>query len=345
MTQRFRIALVGAGLMTSGSHLPAALACPKVVVAAIIDPTRARAEQLAASYGISPLIAERVEDVLDKVDGALTPTPNDSHKAIAVACLEAGVSALIEKPLATTYADGAAIVEATERSGKVVAVGYNSRFRESVLFLGELLESGYFGKVRRFVDQYGTIGGWAALSAYTLSRQTAGGGALIVTGTHFLDRMLHYWGYPQAVELLDDAIDGPEANCVAEFHYEHAGHSFSGVARYSKTARLPDGTVIETDLGTLMIRDADDADIVFRPASSPQVEQVLRRRGPAPYAKGLSVTELQLNDFVDACLEGRPPMVDGQQGLASLRLLEELYARRKPLPSDWYGAKRKELGR
>ena len=51
MPQSFRLALVGAGMVTRGSHLPAALASDKVQVAAIVDPIRQRAEELAHWYG------------------------------------------------------------------------------------------------------------------------------------------------------------------------------------------------------------------------------------------------------------------------------------------------------
>jgi hypothetical protein len=50
----------------------------------------------------------------------------------------------------------------------------------------------------------------------------------------------------------------------------------------------------------------------------------------------MNVFQRQLEDFAGACLEGRRPMIDGDQGLMSLRLHEELYARRKSLRTDWY---------
>jgi predicted dehydrogenase len=67
-----------------------------------------------------------------------------------------------------------------------------------------------------------------------------------------------------------------------------------------------------------------------------QVEHVVRRRGKLPYPQEMSIFQRQLEDFVDACQQGRSPMVDGRQGLLSLRLLEELYTRRKALNTNWY---------
>jgi len=337
MPKPFRLALVGAGMVTQSSHLPAALASDKVQVVALVEPMRQRAEELARWYGIAPVIVPQVQDVLGDIDGAVIATPNDTHMRIALTCLQAGVATLIEKPLASTYAEGEAIVRAGQASGTVVAVGYMVRFRENILLLDDLLKAGYFGTVRRFAHQAGTIGGWTPMSSYNLSRKATGGGVLVVTGTHFLDCMLHFWGYPDDVALADDAQGGPEANCLATFRYTSTATPCEGVTLYSKTTELPRGLIIETDRGIVQVADTDEADnLVFRPHTHAQVEHVVRRRGTPPYPQGMSVFQRQLDDFVDACQQGRSPMVDGRQGLMSLRLLEELYTRRKALNTDWY---------
>ncbi len=335
-TSRFRLGLVGAGLITQGSHLPAALASTMVEVAAIVDPAVERAAQLARDYGIAPRIAPRVEDVLASIDGAIIATPNHTHCAIALACLERNVSVLVEKPLAASKEEGSAIVEAAKRSGQVVAVGYSTRFRDEIPLLKDLLEQGYFGTVRRFAHQFGTPGGWAPLSAYNLDRATAGGGVLVVTGTHFLDRMLYLWGYPEEVSLEDDSLGGPEANCRATFIYSRPGGRIEGIVRYSKTVKLPAGMVVETDRGYVLLGDGEGAGIVFREHGRPGVEQVIRPTGPSPYAKESSVYQRQLEDFVLAVREKRRPLVDGLEGTESLRLLEDLYAHRRPAYTDWY---------
>src|SRR5438045_6853453 len=100
MADKFRIGIIGAGMITQGSHLPAALASEKVVVTALVDPVVERAKGLARSYGISPLVSASVDEVLGHIDGAIIATPNNTHHDIAVACLRAGVSTLIENPLA-----------------------------------------------------------------------------------------------------------------------------------------------------------------------------------------------------------------------------------------------------
>jgi predicted dehydrogenase len=329
----FRLGILGAGQITRNSHLPAALACPNVRVAAIVDPVKHRAAELASEFGIAPATASDVSEVGHALDGCIVATPNHTHREAALACLNAGVDVLIEKPLAASFEDGQAIIDCAERLGRIVAVGYTSRFRPSTRLLKQLLDRGYFGEVRRFAHQFGTVGGWAPLSAYNLDRSMAGGGVLVITGTHFLDRMLHLWGYPDDMELEDDSLGGPEANCTARFVYRRRGRSMSGTAQYSKTAQLKNGLAIDTDAGIVLLPETEEADIIFRPAGQDDVEHrlVARRR-----AAGRSAFQLQLEDFVAASRQRRAPLVDGRQGLESLRLIEQLYASRRSASVDWY---------
>jgi predicted dehydrogenase len=338
MSQPFRLAIVGAGMISQVSHLPAALASPLVKVSAIVDPAVERAAGLAQSYGLSVHVAPRIEDVLTEIDGAIIATPNDSHSSIAVACLRHGVSVLIEKPLASSYAEGIEIVRAAEETGRVAAVGYATRFRDEIVLLKELLDEGYFGDVTRFAYQFGTRGGWAPFSAYNLNRKSAGGGVLVVTGTHFIDRMLYFWGYPDEAMLEDDSLGGPEAHCTARFAYVRDGRRFEGATRYSKTVQLPAGLVIATDRGTIILKDQDNADIVFRDNRHPSIDQIVRRRNAPAVPEERSMFQLQIEDFVEACVLKRPPRVSDRQGLESLRLLEQLYANRETSEPDWYGA-------
>ncbi len=214
---------MGTGKIAASAHLPAALAAPGIDVVALVDPVLGRARALAQHYGIAPRLAASVSEVVGDIDGAVIATPNNSHCQIAVECCRAGVSTLIEKPLAVSVREGEAIARAAKEAGVVVAVGYVTRFYDGVGLLADLIATGYFGRVHRFAYQSGSAGRWAPLSGYTLDRAATGGGVLVVTGTHFLDRMLYWFGYPDGVEYQDDSLGGPEANVLARFRYAAAG--------------------------------------------------------------------------------------------------------------------------
>lgn len=324
MSTQFKLAIVGCGKIAA-SHAEAVLSSPDADLAALVDPVPSRAHALAERFGIQPQVVTDVSAILGDVNGAIIATPNHTHAVIAEQCLAAGVSVLIEKPLAINTSDGERICEAARTSGATVAVGYVSRFRETVLLMARLIEDDYFGQIRRFAYQFGTKGGWAPLSAYNLDRRTSGGGVLVTTGTHFIDRMLYWFGYPDEATLVDDALGGPEANAEAHFVY-HRKQGFTGVARFSKTVAMPAGFVMETEMGLVVLKDRADATIQVRPHDQPDLEMNLisRRRAPAR-----NEFVQQLEDFIHAARGQRLPTVTGEQGLDSLRLLEHLYSHRR----------------
>ena len=281
--------------------------------------------------------------MLGEVDAAVLATPNDTHRALAVECLEAGVSTLIEKPLARTVEEGEAIARAARQSGRTVAVGYCTRFLENVRLLGELLEASFFGAVLGFDYQFGSVRGWSSLSGFHLDREAVGGGLLVTTGTHFLDRMLWWFGYPAELALEDDSRGGPEANAVATFRFEAPGGGFVGRARLSRTVALQPGFALRTERGTVLLRDGADAALRFRPVERPGLECRLARSAGPLVPEGVTMFQSQLEDFVAACRGGGPPMVSADHGILAIRLVQDLYARRSPLKTDWYEAARRSL--
>lgn len=336
-TAAFRAGIIGCGRIAN-AHVQAMLACPDVELVALVDPAQGRAAALGEKYGTNAATHTSIGDALGDIDGAVIATPNHLHAAHAVQCLEAGVAVLIEKPLAASLADGVRIRDAAAAAGLVAAVGYVTRFNESNQLMRDLLRRDAFGRVRRFAYQFGTRGGWAPLSAYNLDRTTAGGGVLVVTGTHFLDRMLDWFGYPVRAELRDDSRGGPEANALALFEFDHPAGPIAGAVRFSKSVALEGGIVLDTEAGIVVLRDRPGAQVVIRSDKTPGLETVLRERPShqAPARPGEFV--LQLQDFVAAVRTGTPPMVSADGGVASLRLLEELYRQRRPLADDWYAA-------
>jgi predicted dehydrogenase/nucleoside-diphosphate-sugar epimerase len=327
----FRIAIIGTGEAAAVLHLPAALASDFVEVTALVDPVVERAQALASRYGVRPQIGRSLDDINANVDGAIIATPHNTHRDVAIACARKRIHCLVEKPLATSAVDAEQICRATAEHGVVLAVGYAMRFRKEMLLLKRLLDSGYFGDIRRFYIQHGTLGGWSPASRFNLDKRASGGGVLINSGTHFLDLVLYWFGYPDECEMLDDATVGPEAQCIVTLSYRNGGRRFDGTMRLSKLFDLDQGIVIETDRGMAVLRGAGLPPSLFRPRNGPELQMTLEERGPPCFQDNASNFQLQLEDFVATCRGQRPPLVDGQQGLLSVRLLDQLYSQRRQL--------------
>lgn len=321
---KLKIAIIGVGQISVQSHLPAVLGHPGWELVALCDPRVDAVKRVAGRYGTRAAVVADYREVLDRCDAAIVATPNSSHGPITLECLSRGVHVLVEKPMATTSSEAHAICDASARQDRHVAVGYVTRFRPNVLLLKRLLDQERFGKVRRFYHQFGTQGGWAPESGYILDAKNAGGGVLTVTGTHFLDRMLHLWGRPDSVDYADDASGGPEAHCEVRFGYSDG---MIGMARYSKVFPMNGRLLLDTDAGVVSLDDSDAADIVRVCDQGGRTLELIRE----PKVDRRDTFWLQLDDLRTAILQQRPPRVDARQGLMSAQLIERAYAANRGL--------------
>ena len=99
-------------------------------------------------FGFDELIAELPRLKLDLV---VVPTPIHLHARMTIALLQAGVDVLVEKPLAATTAEVAAITAAMEATGRMVAVGFQYLHAPEVQALKQQLQTGAIGTMRRLV--------------------------------------------------------------------------------------------------------------------------------------------------------------------------------------------------
>ena len=114
-TMKQGFALVGAGLFGE-RHAQAYSRHHAVDFAAVCDLDEARARRLAEAHGARRYTTE-LDDILSDpaIKAVSVATPDHAHRAVAVACAEAGKHILVEKPLATTVADAEAIVRRRPR--------------------------------------------------------------------------------------------------------------------------------------------------------------------------------------------------------------------------------------
>jgi len=333
--KEFRLGVVGVGLIAAQSHIPAAMGLPGVEITALVDTATDRVTSLAGEYGLETQITSNLGDVLEKLDGVVIATPNNSHADIAIQCLEAGVNVLIEKPLASTVSDGERICSAAEKTGGIAIAGYTTRFRDNVRLTRKLIQDETLGCPIRFAYQFGTPGGWPSVSAYNLDRTASGGGVTVVSGTHFLDRAIWFFGYPPSVSFEDDSRGGPEANAIA--HFDYSGEKpLTGMARFSKTTALKTGLVVETDQGSIVLTELDDSPVIFHPKGQPHLSHVIEETETAEDASIEDVFQRQLLNFISSSRGIDEPVCDAASGLESMKLIEQLYACRTQMDDNWY---------
>ena len=334
VSKRIRLVVAGCGRVTEQHHLPVALRSSLVDVIALVDPHSARLRSLARKYALQVPLKTRLEDALDGADGLLLATPNYTHAPLAMTAIARKIPVLIEKPLTTSYAEAQELCRLADEEGTFISVGFRTRYYPSVVLMKDLIDQNAFGRIRSFHYEFGSRGGWAPLSGFNLDKKQAGGGILIDTGSHFVDRMLYWLGAPSEFEYEDDSYGGPEGNCRCHLRFEHSLGPIEGTIVLSNTMALQNGVSISTDDYVCELGESETELITLYPRSTPGVTMTMAKDARAPRSRP-DYFQVQIEDFARAILEGASPRVDGWSGARSVKLIEQMYARRRQMDEPW----------
>ena len=187
-----RIGIIGCGGIANGKHMPSLKKLEGVEMVAFCDILRDKAEAAKAKFGTPDAkVYENYKELLEDktIDVVHVCTPNRSHSFITVDALEAGKHVMCEKPMAINSVEAKKMLDAANRTGKLLTIGYQNRQNSSSLFLKEEAERGTFGDIyfaRAFAVRRRAVPTWGVF----LNEYEQGGGPLIDIGTHALDLTL-----------------------------------------------------------------------------------------------------------------------------------------------------------
>lgn len=146
--QNLRAGLIGLGAM--GRHHARVLReVPGVDLVAVADPG---GDPHGVAGGL-PVLRDVQALIAAGLDTAVVAVPTIYHEAIALALAEAGVHALIEKPVADSSAAGQRIVDAYAAAGLVGAVGHIERFNPALQELRRRLADGELGEIYQIITR------------------------------------------------------------------------------------------------------------------------------------------------------------------------------------------------
>lgn len=139
------ILVVGAGLV-GRRHIERIQQSSSATLAGISDPSP-QAKVLAASLAVPYF--ETLESALthNLADGIILATPNDLHVEQALLCLAAGLTTLIEKPVAQSLEAGMRLVTATENTSAKVLVGHHRAYNPLMTQAQQIIQTGQLGKL------------------------------------------------------------------------------------------------------------------------------------------------------------------------------------------------------
>ena len=208
-TQKKGVAIVGFGGMGYW-HRKKIGASDVVELRGIWDIKEDR-RQLAKNEGIH--VYTSFEDVLadPTVDIVTIAVPNELHRPLSIAALEAGKNVISEKPVCLSSEELADIIAASERTGKLFTTHQNRRWDADFLLMKQIYESGEIGKVFNIESR---VHGSRGIPSDWRGEKVHGGGMLYDWGIHLIDQIMMVFGWAEikSVYCICDNITNEEVD-------------------------------------------------------------------------------------------------------------------------------------
>lgn len=354
---KLKIGIIGCGGIANQKHLPSLQKqSDKCELVAFCDTQIERAEKASKEYGVvgAKVYQDYHELLNDKtIDVVHVLTPNVVHAQITIDAFAKGKHVMCEKPMAATYEDAKAMVDAWEKSGKKFTVGYQNRFRPEIQALkracvnGELGEI-YFGKAhavrRRAVPTWGVFP----------NKALQGGGPLIDIGTHALDITLWMMNNYQPMSVTGTVFhklgalqDQAEGNMFGEWDaktFEVEDSAFGmikmadGSAIYLESAwalnvlesKEASTTLCGTKAGAQVnsgMSFENDSVIYNRTHNGQLTEETNTKGGAIAFFEGNSAkpADLEATQWLNAIINDTEPLVKPQEALVVTQILDAIY--------------------
>ena len=293
-----RVGVTGTGIMGS-NHARVLSQLPGAELVAVADPDQAQAQRVASFLGCKAAADHR--DLLSMdLDAVVAAAPTHYHHSIALDVIDAGCALLVEKPVASTTAEGHEIVAAAKAKGVTLMIGHVERFNPAVRAVkeaikGENLLSIAITRVGPFPPRMSNVG------------------VVIDLAVHDIDLIRWFTGSDIVEVQPQTSAAIAEREDIALLQFRTA----SGVLAHINTNWLTPfkartvhvATAKKYVIGDLLTRQVTEH-FDYRPDGSYSTRHL-----PVAYAEPLRA---ELDNFLSAVRSGTAPEVTGEEGVASL---------------------------
>jgi predicted dehydrogenase len=334
MTERVtRLALIGAGVI-GRQHVRHMLADDTLRLAAIVDPLPA-ARAWAAELGVPwhPDLAGLL--AAGRPDGVILATPTQSHVALGLECVAAGLPTLLEKPIADEVAGATRLVEAAEAAGVKLLVGHHRRHNP---VLGRAREALASGRLGRLVAVH-AICWFHKPAAYFAPawRRAPGAGPILTNIIHDIDLLRALCGEVASVQAEESsAVRGHAVEDTAAILLRFASGVLGTIAISDTIAapwnwemtvgENPDYTRTSESCillgGTLGSLSLPWLDLWRHPGTPDWMAPIAAERLAVPHGHPLA---LQLRNFAGVIHGTAAPVVSGREGLNTLKVVDAVH--------------------
>jgi predicted dehydrogenase len=326
-TEQPQFAVVGCGLI--GRKRVLALGKnPPLLYTCDLEATRA-ADLAKLAPGCTAITDYHVALADARVTAVIVATLNASLAPIALAAVRAGKHVLVEKPGALNAAQLRTIQTAARATGSRVRLGYNHRYHPALQKARELIDAGALGPLMFLRARYGHGGRRGYDREWRADAALSGGGELIDQGVHLIDLAGWFLGeFP--------TVDGHAATYFWDMKVDDNAFLSLRTAA-GQTAWLHVSCTEWKNLFSLEIYGRDAKLAIDGLGGSYGVERLafykmLPEMGPPDttifeYPRGDESWAIETRAFVDDIRLGRQPAPGLSEGIRTLEIVEQIYAK------------------
>ncbi|PID57300.1 MAG: dehydrogenase [Ignavibacteriae bacterium] len=323
MNGNTKIVVIGLGGVAQLVHLPILSKIKSVKIAAVSELNKTRLKTIAEKFNVKEKYTD-YKEMLNHVefDAAIISTPTNTHKQIAIDCLNSGKDVLVEKPIALSYQEAKEIDDAAKKNKRKVMVGMNFRFRPDAMMLKSLINSGELGDI--FYIKCGWARKQSSNQKWFNKKNLSGGGVLLDLGIVLLDTAL--W-----------LLDFPKIKNVTSQNFSHTRQTVEdssvGLIRFNSNAVLNYevswSVQDETDKFRLSAFGKEGAGYLnplkaYKKVDSTKVDYTLNSRAEQKNLFRKSY-ENEIKHFIGAIKDSIPLISSSEEALFRMKLIENLY--------------------
>jgi predicted dehydrogenase len=326
------IAVVGAGLI-GRRHVAHIIAEPSAALHSVVDPTDAgRAFALAAN---APWFADMAAMLAaGRPDGVIVATPNPLHVEHALASVAAGIPVLVEKPLSDSIASAEHLVAAAREAGVSILTGHHRRHNPMIQRAKAIIAEGRLGKL---VSVQGTF--WLMKPDDYFDavwRREKGAGPVLLNMIHDVDLLRYLCGEITEVHAF-------QSNAVRRYAVDETtvvilkfANGALGTVNVSDSIVAPwswEQTTGENPVYPLTDQNCYTIGGTHGSLSIPRLElwsNEGKRSWWEPFKVERSIAaaddplRLQIAQFCRVIQDNEEPLVSGQEGLMTLKVIDAI---------------------
>ena len=330
MTKDVRLAVVGAGLIGK-CHISSINLAIGAALVCIVDPSEA-VQVFAESCGVDRYSS--IDEMFKKtdVDGVILATPSQLHVTGAMSCVENRCPVLIEKPIGIEVNEAETLVAAAKSANIPVLTGHHRRHGAVIQKAKQLIDQGALGTIVAF---QGTCWFHKPDDYFDAQwRSRSGGGPVFINLIHDINTMLYLLGDVASVHAMGaNMIRGGEVEDTAAIVLRFRS-GVLGTITLSDTVAAPWSWEMTSGENPAFPKTNEACYLIGGTQASLSLPNLSlwRHDGPQDWLKPIDVEHNsveaqdplveQIHQFVAVIRGKESPLVSGEDGLRTLRVVE-----------------------